>query len=120
MSLYDQVGGDSAITKVVADFYARIGADELIAPWFAAVDSIRYRAHFAALIVVALGGPENYHGRDLRTTHGPLAITRDAFDALLEHLAAALADAGTDRVVVTAVGKQLRALRAVVVAQPGV
>jgi hemoglobin len=118
MTVYEQLGGERGLEKVVADFYARIRSDAYLAPWFSAVDDVRYRAHFRAFIAVGLGGPENYTGREMRTAHGGLGITREAFDVLVGHLGAALAAVGADESLIRAVSKQLGSLRAIVIAPP--
>jgi hemoglobin len=120
MSLYDQLGGKPGIRRLVADFYARISSDPGLERWFADADHVRYRTHLRAYFAVSLGGPEEYRGGDLRMVHGGMGITRAAFDTVIDHLAAALVAVEADADAARQVTKQLRSLRAIVVAPSGV
>lgn len=42
----------------------------------------------------ALGGPNVYRGRDIRSAHAPLRITREAWDRTVDHLVAVLTELG--------------------------
>lgn len=119
MSLYDQLGGKPGIRRLVADFYARISSDPGLDQWFATADHVRYRAQLRAYFAVSLGGPEEYRGGDLRTVHRSMGISRAAFDSVIDHLSAALIAVEADADVARRVTKQLRSLRAIVVAPPG-
>jgi hemoglobin len=45
MSIYDTIGGASAVRAAVDDFYARVLADARLAPFFAETELERLRAH---------------------------------------------------------------------------
>ena len=85
-SLYEQLSGSNSIEAVVAQFYARIFADETLRPMFANVDMDRLKGHQTHFIIYALGGPNNYTGRSMRTAHRGLGITEDQFAAVAGHL----------------------------------
>lgn len=90
MSLYDSLGGDSAIQSVTADFYQRVIEDERLASFFDGVDMARQSGMLAAFLSMASGGPAAYGGRGLRDAHAGLQITDADFDLVLLHLAATL------------------------------
>lgn len=115
MTLYDEIGGDAAITRVVDEYWHGVTADAVLSPWFAGVDPHSIRAHLRAYLAVALGGPEAYSGRSMRHAHSGLRITGEAFDLLLEQMADALAAVGASEASIDKVAVRLRSLRAVVV-----
>jgi hemoglobin len=89
-SLYDRLGGKTAIAAVVADFVANVAADTRINARFATTDLARLKGHLVDQICMATGGPCVYRGRDMKTTHAGMRITDAEFGALVEDLVAAL------------------------------
>lgn len=115
MSIYDELGGDAGVKAAVTVLYARVLADETLAPYFAGIDVGRLRAHQRAFIAAAVGGPELFTGRRLEEAHHRLEVDDAAFDRLLDHLAAALGDTGADASAVAAVRERVEGMRARVV-----
>jgi hemoglobin len=110
-SLYIQLGGAPAITDVVERFYARLRVDPDVRHLFKAERATRVmdaqRQYFSAM----LGGPSERFGADLAgelaAAHRDVAIEDHHVALVLEHLRAALVEAGasdalTDRVVAVA------------------
>lgn len=94
-TIYEEIGGAPAVTAVVDAFYLRLVDDPELASFFAGKDMTRLKAHQRALVTVALGGTsEEYNGRMMQPAHAGMGITDDAFDRVLDHLAAVLAGAG--------------------------
>jgi len=89
-SLYDRLGGKTAITAVVDQFVANVAADTRINARFANADIGRLKGHLADQMCMATGGPCVYKGRDMKTTHAGMRITDADFSALVEDLVAAL------------------------------
>jgi hemoglobin len=115
VTLYSQLGGESGLAALVDDFYSRVLADNLLGPWFAAVNPDSIRFHLRAYLAVALGGPEQYTGRSMRRVHGGLRITGEAFDAVLDRMTEALAAAGTEARITAQAVAVLATLKPVVV-----
>lgn len=115
VSVYETIGGDT-IKVAVTVFYHRVFADELLAPYFAGIDAERLVAHQRAFLTTALGGPDLFAGRSTREAHRGLRITDEAFDAVCEHLAAALLDVGIGREHVAEVMARVEPQRADIVA----
>jgi hemoglobin len=108
-NLYEQLGSEVGIGKVVEDFYERILADPDLAPYFASVDLTELRRHQVDFLSAATGGPGRYAGRDIRAAHAGLAITGNAFDRVARHLLDSLrgfgvAPGATDQVLRTVSG----------------
>jgi hemoglobin len=90
-SLYEQLGGMANIEAVVGNFYGRILADESLQPMFANIDMDHLRRHQTRFLSFALGGPNQYTGRNMRRAHEGLGITEEQFNAVAGHLVDALA-----------------------------
>ena len=89
-TLYERLGGKTAITAVVDDFVARCAADPRINGKFARTDIPRLKASLVDQVCEATGGPCTYSARDMRTTHDGMAVTAGEFDALVADLVATL------------------------------
>lgn len=89
-TLYERLGGKTAITAVVDDFVARCAADPRINGKFARTDIPRLKASLIDQVCEATGGPCTYSARDMRATHDGMAVTAGEFDALVADLVATL------------------------------
>ncbi len=115
-TIYDEIGGEPAVSAVVAELYRRLLADPDLTSYFEGRDLNRLEAHQRALVAVALGGTsEEYTGRMMHPAHAGLGITDEAFDKVLDHLADVLAGAGVAGVTVARILAILRPLRTDVV-----
>ena len=94
VSDYEIIGGGSAVSAVVNDFYGRVLGDSQLAPYFEEVDLARLKRHQVLLVTNLLGGPDNYTGRPLDEAHDGLGITHDDLAAVVSHFAAAMKAAG--------------------------
>lgn len=98
-SIYDQLGGASAVEKAVDIFYRKMLLDERVVSYFEAVDMDRQRAKQAAFLTMVLGGPNNYTGKDMRTAHAHLVnrgLNDLHVDVVIEHLGATLKELGAN------------------------
>lgn len=89
-SLYDRLGGKSAITAVVDDFVARVAADNRINGKFASADIPRLKTMLVDQICQASGGPCTYTGRDMKSAHAGMRIKEEEFNALVGDLVTTL------------------------------
>jgi hemoglobin len=89
-SLYERLGGVDAITAVTDAFIANVVADARINGKFAKSDPKRLRLHLIEQLCAATGGPCEYTGQDMKTTHKNMKVTEGEFNALVEDLVAAL------------------------------
>lgn len=89
-SLYDRLGGKTAITAVVDDFVARVAADNRINGKFANANIARLKSMLIDQICQASGGPCTYSGRDMKSTHAGMGVSSSDFDALVGDLVATL------------------------------
>ena len=89
-SLYERLGGKEAITAVVDEFVGRAAADTRINKKFGMTDVARLKAQLVDQICFATGGPCQYTGRDMKSTHLHMGVTEGEFNALVEDLVGAL------------------------------
>lgn len=89
-SLYDRLGGKAALSAVVDQFVANVAADTRINGRFATTDIPKLKGHLVDQVCMATGGPCSYTGRDMKTTHAGMKISKADFGALVEDLAKAL------------------------------
>jgi hemoglobin len=116
LSLVDRLGGRAGLRSAVIDLYERILDDAELISYFDDVDLHSLRTHMVDFLIAALtGAPDGYSGRPLEEAHGELGITDAAFDRVVFHLCAVLADAGVERDEVDQVISLLAPLRPLIV-----
>ena len=93
-TIYDEIGGEPAVSAAVEIFYGKVLDDPSLAGYFDKVDMADLQAHQRAFIGAALGGPESYEGRSMKEAHAGLGITGDDFDAVVGHLGDTLTELG--------------------------
>jgi hemoglobin len=89
-SLYERLGGKSAITAVVDTFVARVAADARINKKFARSNIPRVKTMIVEQVCAQTGGPCTYTGRSMKEAHRNMRVTEGEFNALVEDLVAAL------------------------------
>lgn len=94
-SLYDRLGGITAISAVVDQFIANVVADNTINGRFAATVANPSRARLLRLnlidqVCAGAGGPCSYKGMTMKEAHTGMNITQAEFNALVGDLVAAL------------------------------
>lgn len=90
-SLYDRLGGRTAIVAVVDDFVANCAADTRINKFFAATAADKnrlaaFKNNLVDQICEASGGPCKYKGKDMKSAHAGMGISNADFNALVEDL----------------------------------
>ena len=85
-TLFERLGGEQAIVKLIDDFYDRVLADPELGPFFknASMDKLRrmQREFFSA----ALDGPITYTGKPLSHVHYGRGITKHHLALYVNHL----------------------------------
>jgi hemoglobin len=94
-SLYERIGGESAVNAAVDLFYRKVLNDYRINRFFDHTDMDRQIAKQKAFFTMAFGGPNNYTGQDMRTAHAHLVkmgLDNASFDVVMEHLGATMVE----------------------------
>ena len=89
LSLYERIGGKTAVSTAVDIFYKKVLADPDINHFFEGVDMETQKAKQKAFLTVAFGGAENYSGKNLREGHKHLVeqgLNDHHFDQVALHL----------------------------------
>ena len=113
-TLYMKYG--SRVTSGMAEcLYDRLLDDHDLAPFFDGVDIDRLREHVADFLSMLTGGPDLYRGRDLREAHAAYTISRDHFERLMGHIAAAAEELAIEEEDIATIAAAIRGYEADVV-----
>lgn len=93
-TLYEKIGGQPTVEKVVDDFHKRIMADSSVSSFFAKTDMNKQRANQIGFFSLILGGPKDYKGRSMDQTHTGMGLQQAHFDAIAKHLTDAMTASG--------------------------
>ena len=93
MTLYNKIGGQATVEKIVDEFHKRILADKSVSGFSERV--VKQRTHQIAFFTQLLGGPSQYAGRPMDKTHTGLKLQQPHFDAFVKHLGDAMTASGT-------------------------
>jgi hemoglobin len=98
-SLYERLGGETAIAAVVEDFVGRAASDPAVnfvrqgtpKAWDATPENVAtLKKHLTQFLCSVTGGPQVYEGRDMITVHAGMQISDAEFNALAGDLQASL------------------------------
>jgi len=96
-SLYRRLGGYDAIAAFVDDLLPRLTADPQIGVYWKGKckDSMKkHRQLVVDFLSFATGGPVDYRGLDMKTSHDGLRISDSDWNVFVKHAAATLDDLG--------------------------
>lgn len=114
-SLYQKYGGAPTISSIVHNFYSKINETEELSKYFSNIDMDRLMKHQVDFLSKALGGPDNYQGKQLTAIHKPLKIDDSSFNLVGELLQESLEEAGMDDEDIKAVMAYVISLKSTVV-----
>lgn len=89
-SLYQDLGAQAGITRIVEGMLLNIARDERIVDRFRKIDIERLRDKLIEQFCVETGGPCTYTGDSMAESHKGQNISRSDFNALVEDLIAAM------------------------------
>ena len=96
-SLYQRLGGYDVIAAFTDQWLGLVLGDPLLAPYFRGMSNDtkgRARQLIVDFIAASTGGPTIYTGRDMKTLHEGLGISRAEYEALLQHATTTLEAVG--------------------------
>ena len=85
-TLYQQLGAQPGLTRLMDDFMARLLADPRMNPFFKDVDHQHVKAELVTQFCEVSGGPCKRKGPDMKTAHAGMDINKNNFNALVEVL----------------------------------
>jgi len=89
-SLYDRLGGKSAIQAVVHQFVLNVAGDKVIKARFAKTNTKKLEATLVDQVCAATGGPCKYAGKTMADAHKGMKISEDEWKATVADLKSAL------------------------------
>lgn len=98
-SLYERIGGDSALTAAVNAFYQKVIADDQINGFFADVDITKQMRKMKSFLSYAFGASTPFTGKSMRDAHARLVqegLNDTHFDRVKQHLYATLQELRVD------------------------
>jgi hemoglobin len=102
-SLYERLGGESAIRTVVDDFVALTSANPKVdftrGGQYKMSDAklLQLKGSLVDFLTQAFGGPARYKGGSMKDVHAGMRITRAQFDAMAADLQAVLGKHGVPK-----------------------
>ncbi|RHW39083.1 group 1 truncated hemoglobin [Neobacillus notoginsengisoli] len=96
-TLYEKIGGEEGISKVVDYFYSKLVLkDPTVQQFFENTDMEEQKRHQTKFISFALGGPNQYSGNSMAKAHEGMNLKPAHFNAIMKHLHTALAHFGVN------------------------
>lgn len=88
--LYDRLGGKSSLSAIIEQFVINVLADTRINGRFATTDIRKLKTSLVDQVCAVAGGPCTYRGRDMKSAHAGMKISREDFKVVVEDLLKAL------------------------------
>ena len=92
-TLFKRIGGEVKVSAAVSVYFRKVLRDDTLAPFFDGVDMDALSLKQIASLTVALGGPSNYTGKDMREAHKVFVekgMNQNDFNAVAGYLKATL------------------------------
>ncbi|MFT6082460.1 MAG: hemoglobin [Planctomycetota bacterium] len=93
LAIFDLLGADK-LTAIVAGFYARVPADDILGPMYPKADLVGAEERLLGFLIYRFGGPQDYirdrgHPR-LRMRHNPFVVDQAARDRWMKLMMASI------------------------------
>jgi hemoglobin len=85
-TLYQQLGAQPGLTRLMDDFMTRLLDDPRMNPFFKDVDHKHVKEQLVIQLCEVSGGPCQRKGPDMKTAHSGMDINKNNFNALVEVL----------------------------------
>ena len=96
-TLYERLGGEERIQRLVADVVENHYSNPLIRSRFANSNRAEVERHVVEFLCAGSGGPQCYTGKDLVSAHKGMNINEQELDAAIDDILAAMAKNGYDQ-----------------------
>jgi hemoglobin len=113
-SIFEKIGGIDALHDIVDRFYDKVMADASVNGFFKDANMDIQRGKMKAFLMMALGGPVKFTGKDMRKAH--LRLVADGlsdvhFDAVGSHLVTTLQEFDVDEKILQEIVVVLESVR---------
>lgn len=113
-NVFIKIGGINALHDIVDRFYEKVLEDSSVNHFFEGADMNIQRGKMKAFLMMALGGPVKFTGKDIKQAHTKLVLNglNDShFDAIALHLDKSLEEYNVENSVRTEVHKVIESCR---------
>lgn len=110
-SLYQDIGGQEGIERIVDAFVIRISRDKNILPYFAKSSVSHFKQGFTNHLCDVVRGPCEYNGDSMVDIHTGMNISKKDFNRVVELLISAMEDVGVPYPSQNKILKELATLR---------
>lgn len=93
-TLFERLGGEEKVRKIVNDVLEKNSNNPLIAHHFKNIDMKGLKQKAFEFFSMGTGGPHQYTGRDMRTAHANMNINIKEYDSATDDTIAALDENG--------------------------
>lgn len=93
-TLFERLGGEVKVRKIVNDVLEKNSNNPLIAHHFKNIDMKGLKQKAFEFFSMGTGGPHQYTGRDMRTAHANMNINTNEYDSATDDTIAALDENG--------------------------
>ena len=94
--VYERLGYQSGVERLVDYFLANVTGDDRVSGRFADADMANLRSQLIDQVCEATDGPCTYEGKSMREAHAGMGITEAEFGIIAGHFAAAMEQAGVN------------------------
>lgn len=113
-SVFQKIGGIDALHDIVDRFYDKVMADDSVNGFFEGANMDMQRGKMKAFLMMALGGPARFTGKDMRTAHARLVTAGlgDAhYDTVIGYLVESLKEHGVAQDIISEIGTVAESVR---------
>ncbi len=110
-TLYDKLGGEAGVDKIVTHLVQNIGRDQQVFHYFAEANVKRFKKHLAWHLCDISDGPCDYTGDSMKQIHDGMQINERDFNHLVDLLIEAMYKAGVSHRVQNQLLARLAPLR---------
>jgi len=118
-TLYERLGSNEGLSKIIKDTIALHHKNPDIARYFTDVDDDVLAAHVVAFFAAGTGGPANYQGRDMTTAHAGMNMSDADYDSGVKDVLNAVGANGIDADSKAEVAAILESLRPAILGTTG-
>lgn len=113
-SIFLKIGGINTLHEIVDNFYEKVLADETVNGFFKDANMDIQRGKMKAFLMMALGGPVKFTGKDMRKAHERLVaggLSDNHFTAIGTHLDNALKEFGIEEDIRRTIAQVVESVR---------
>lgn len=113
-TLYERIGGKSAVAKATHYLYVNLLRDESLSPFFEGINIDRQTHKMESFLTYIFGGDTNYQGNGLRQAHTKLVdqgLNDKHVDAMIDCVCATLSEMGISNNIIGEVAQKINGHR---------